>query len=252
MTLDAWRLAVGTLTVLPVAPPGEIDRPMAARAMALAPVAAVPLGLCAAVVGWLGWTVGLPSLLVGLIMVAALALGTRALHLDGLADTVDGLGSGRSAERALEIMKQGDLGPMGAVALILVLGAQAVAFSSVVDGLRGAAAAGLVVCCSRAALVVGCRRGVPAARRNGLAWSVAGTVPLAVSIAVWLLAIVVLVAAADLLGRWWLGVAAGVVSLATVLVLVGHAVRRLGGITGDVLGATVEIALTVMIICVAA
>ena len=49
-------------------------------------------------------------------MVAVLAFGTRAMHLDGLADTVDGLGSGWDRERALAIMARGDVGPMGVVA----------------------------------------------------------------------------------------------------------------------------------------
>ena len=60
-------------------------------------------------------------------MVATLALTTRALHLDGLADTFDGLGAAGSTERALAIMKRGDIGPMGAVALIVVLGVTAIA-----------------------------------------------------------------------------------------------------------------------------
>ena len=252
MALDAWRLAVGTLTVIPVRPPGEVDRRMAARAMVMAPVAAIPLAGLVALLGWLGWLAGLPSLLVGLIMVATLAVSTRALHLDGLADTFDGLGATGSPERALAIMKRGDIGPMGAVALIVVVVAQAVAFGAVMHSLRGAITAGLIVCCSRAVLPVACRRGVPAARVNGLGVAVLGSVSPVVAWGVWLSAQAVLVVAAALSGRWWLGLVAGVLSITAVLTLVRRAVRRLGGSTGDVLGAAVEIALTIMIGCVAA
>jgi adenosylcobinamide-GDP ribazoletransferase len=252
MVLDAWRLAVGTLTVIPVRPPGEVDRPMAARAMVLAPVAAIPFAALVALLGWLGWLSGLPSALVGLVMVATLALATRALHLDGLADTFDGLGAAGSPERALAIMKRGDIGPMGAVALIVVVVGQALAFGAVVDGPGGAISAGLVVCCSRAVLPVACRRGVPAARVDGLGVAVLGSVSPVAAWGAWLSVQGVLVVAAALSGRWWLGLVGGVLSITAVLILVDRAVRRLGGSTGDVLGAAVEIALVIMIGCVAA
>ena len=120
-------------------------------------------------VGWLGRTAGLPSLAVGLLVVGGLALGSRALHLDGLADTVDGFGSGWTAERSLMVMRRGDVGPMGVVALIIVIGLQAVAVGELVQGLPGALLVGVVVCCSRAALCLTCVRGVPAATR-GRSW----------------------------------------------------------------------------------
>jgi adenosylcobinamide-GDP ribazoletransferase len=108
------------------------------------------------------------------------------------------------------------------------------------------------VCCSRAVLPVACRRGVLAARVNGLGVAVLGSVPPVVAWAVWMSAQVVLVAAAALSGRWWLGLMGGVLSICAVLILVRAAVRRLGGSTGDVLGAAVEISLAIMIGCVAA
>ena len=124
--LDALRLSVGTLTIVPSGAIVEIDRHTAARAMIIAPLAVLPLAAAVALVGWLGRTAGLPPLAVGLLVVGGLALGSRALHLDGLADTVDGFGSGWSAERSLMVMRRGDVGPMGVVALIVVLGLQAV------------------------------------------------------------------------------------------------------------------------------
>ena len=63
--------------------------------------------------------------MVGLLVVTVLALGSRAMHLDGLADTVDGLGSGWDRKRALQVMRLGDIGAMGAVALVIVIGLQA-------------------------------------------------------------------------------------------------------------------------------
>ena len=110
-------------------------------------------------------------------MVGGLALGSRALHLDGLADTVDGFGSGWTAERSLMVMRRGDVGPMGVVALIVVLGLQAVSIGELVQDVSGALLVGVAVCCSRAALALTCVRGVPAARGDGLGVAVANSVP---------------------------------------------------------------------------
>ncbi|GAA3105764.1 hypothetical protein GCM10020254_59560 [Streptomyces goshikiensis] len=63
--------------------------------------------------------------------VAVPAALTRGLHLDGLADTADGLGSAKPAEDALRIMKQSDIGPFGVVTLLLVLLIQAAALADV-------------------------------------------------------------------------------------------------------------------------
>lgn len=252
MSWPALRLTVGTLTVIPVGALPEIDPRTAGRAMVSAPFAVLPLAVVDAVVGWLSWWVGLPPLVVGLLMVATLALGTRALHLDGLADTVDGLGSGWDPGRALEVMKRGNIGPMGVVTLVVVLGLQAAALGELVRSPAGAVLAGVLVCASRAALALVCRRGIPAARPSGLGVMVAGTVAPSYALLTWLLMPTVLMAAfAGLHSHWWLGlVAAGLAGL-SVLGLVRHCVRRFGGVTGDVMGAAVEAAFTVLVVCAA-
>jgi adenosylcobinamide-GDP ribazoletransferase len=247
--LDALRLSVGTLTVVPSGVIAEIDRRTAARAMIIAPLAVLPLAAAVALVGWLGEAVGLPSLAIGLLVVGGLALGSRALHLDGLVDTIDGFGSGWTPERSLMVMRSGDVGPMGVVALIVVIGLQATAIGQLIQGLAGALLAGVVVCCSRAALCLTCVRGVPAARGDGLGVAVASSVPRAAAAACWLAVLLIMSGAAWLTGH---GPASGVLATAVaallVAVLVYRCLHRLGGVTGDVMGAAIEIAFTAMII----
>ena len=240
---SAWRLAVGTLTVIPVRPPDVVDRTVAGRAMALAPLAVLPLAVVAAGLGWLAGRTGWPPLLAGLVVVAVLALGTRALHLDGLADTVDGLGSGRDRERGLEIMRRGDVGPMGVIALLLVLGGQAAAASVLVADADGGCAADRPDRRLARRPADRLSAGVPAARPGGLGAAVAGSVtPLRAGRQL----------GADGSGRrgargagraWPGGSGSWPVLLGAAVAygVVRLAVRRLGGITGDVLGATVEL-----------
>jgi adenosylcobinamide-GDP ribazoletransferase len=234
------RLVVTTLTVLPIRA-GRVDRPAARVAMAAAPAVGAVLGAVLGGVLWLLREAGAPALVAAAVTVAAAALLTRGLHLDGLADTMDALGSYRTGDAALDIMKKPDIGPFGVAAVALALLIQAAALTTVpIAAVVAAWAAG------RLAITVACRRGVPAARPEGLGALVAGTVP--IPAAVTIAAVVVVAAAAATPGRPWLGPAAVVASLAAVLLLVHHAVRRLGGITGDVLGAAVELATTVALV----
>jgi adenosylcobinamide-GDP ribazoletransferase len=247
--LDALRLSVGTLTIVPSGTIGEIDRRTAARAMIMAPLAVMPLAAVVTLLGWLAKAAGLPPLAVGLLVVGGLALGSRALHLDGLADTVDGFGSGWTAERSLAVMRRGDVGPMGVVTLIVVLGLQAISIGELVDGVGGALLVGATVSCSRAALCLICLRGVPAARGEGLGVVVADSVPRTAALGCWLAVLVIMTAAAAGTGHGAMSGALAAAAAATAVgALVYRCVRRLGGVTGDVMGAGIEIAFTVMIV----
>ena len=242
---DGLLLAVGTLTTLRVPPPVTVDQSTARVAMLAAPIATIPLAASAALLAWLGSDVlELNALVVGFMVVGCLALGTRALHLDGLADVADALTASHDRERSLAVMKDPSVGPAGAVALILVLGLQASAIASLATLDHGWAIVAFVICASRSALTIGCTTVVPSARDTGLGAALARSVPVPAA----LLVIAIVAATAWPVYDWigldaWRGpvaVAAGLIAAALVL---AHAVRRVGGMTGDVLGASVEICL---------
>ncbi|MBC2934233.1 adenosylcobinamide-GDP ribazoletransferase [Nocardioides sp. zg-1228] len=251
MVRDAWLLATGTLTAVRVPPPSRVDRGVAGLAMALAPLAVLPLAAAAAVVVLVGGWIGLPPLATAYVVVLTLALGTRAFHWDGLADTADGLTASYSPARSLEVMRTGPVGPAGVVAVVLVAGLQAAGLTAVVRDDRGWWVVGLLVCVSRVALTVSCVRGVPAARPDGLGATHVGSVPVVAAVA----SLLVCGAAAALAGHGLGSAASTVVGLAAavavVLALLLRCVRRLGGITGDVLGAAVEVTFAVLVLAAA-
>jgi adenosylcobinamide-GDP ribazoletransferase len=249
---EAACLAVGTLTRWPVPAPARVDAATARAAMLLAPWVGVALGALAGALAWLGLRAGLSATLVAALVVAALAYATRGLHLDGLADTADGLGSGGGAERALEVMRRGDVGPFGVSTLVLVLAVQVAALAQVLT-LWGPPPAVAAVAAARLVLPVLCRRGVAAARPNGLGAAVSGTVGWPALTADLLVAAgFATVGLALTGGPVWSG-AAMVLAASAIGAGVGHlAVRRLGGITGDVLGSAVELALAGALLVLAA
>lgn len=243
---EGLRFAFGTLTVLPVAV-YRWDRAAARGGMVCAPLAGLAVGLLAAALGAALWLLGAGPQVIAVATVAAPAVLTRGLHLDGLADVADGLGSGRPAEDALRVMKRSDIGPFGVVTLVLLLLGQVAAVSELYaeDWLVGALGTVAAATVARAALTLGCREGVAAARPGGLGATVAGTVPgraaLASAAAVALLTSALGAAALGLAGAV-LWAAAAVLGLAVSVLLLWHCRRRLGGVTGDVLGALAEVA----------
>ncbi len=248
---DGVRLAVGTLTRWPVPPPSTVDAAVARRAMLLAPWVGLATGVvCAAAARAVAPRTG--SLTAAVIFVALLAYASRGLHLDGLADTADGLAAAKgstreSADRALAVMRRPDSGPTAAATLVLTIALQ-IACAARILTLPAVAATGclaLAVMASRFALTVACRAGVGAARPDGLGAAVAGTVPLG---AVGLTGLGCTLAAAALrVGTDGVPIGALVaLPLAGALVALGvtrTATRRFGGLTGDVLGAAVELGL---------
>ncbi|MCI4675834.1 adenosylcobinamide-GDP ribazoletransferase [Candidatus Mycolicibacterium alkanivorans] len=246
---DSWRLAVGTLTVVPVAPPLRGDHNTTRTAMLIAPIAAVPLGVAVTVLAIAGHALALPALVTGLLAVGALALGSRCLHLDGRSDTEDGLTASYDRARSLQVMTGGTAGPAGAVALIVVIGLQTAAVAALAATPGGAILAGLAVIVSRSALAVCCTRGMPPARHHGLGAAYAGTVPWFGTALVRLFAPGALTAACRFAHvAWWRGTLAAAIALVVLALLLRRTHRRLGGVTGDIFGAAVELTLTALLV----
>ena len=253
----AWRVALSLFTVIPAGARGDLDEGAAARAIYWLPVIGAGLGLAGA--GAMVFVAAGPSsperqLLGAALAMMLLGLLTGGLHLDGLADTADGLGSRRPADQALEIMRRPDAGPFGVATLVLVLLVQVCALASLPHGWTGAAGLVLAAVTSRVAVVLA--TGSPSARPAGFGALVAGRTSAggrAASVAV----LVAAVAAAELaLGgvpAAARGLLAGAAGLAVAMLLRRVAVRRLGGMTGDVFGATIELtAATVLLVLVLA
>ncbi|MGC5011162.1 adenosylcobinamide-GDP ribazoletransferase [Streptosporangium sp. DT93] len=267
--------------------PGVVDRRAGGVAMVVAPLVGVVIGLVAALVLTISLWAAMTPLPASVLAVATVALLSRGLHLDGLADLADGLGSGKPADRALEIMKRSDIGPFGVVTLIFTLLIQVTALHETIRA--GTGPITLVVACAagRLALTWACRTGVPPARPDGLGAMVAGTVRWGAVLVVTVLTLAGTTALAwihDLgvlggyaspsfgdgdrdyvgyvsfapegnflvdygltaglgpfLAPWGLPLAVAV-GLLAAWVVGRRAVRRLGGVTGDVLGALVETA----------
>ncbi|MER8089557.1 adenosylcobinamide-GDP ribazoletransferase [Streptomyces sp. NPDC058316] len=245
------RFAFGTLTVLPVRVT-RWDRGAARAGMLCAPLAGLVVGLLAAVPGGLLLLLGSGPLLAAVASVAVPAVLTRGLHLDGLADTADGLGSGRPADDALRIMKRSDIGPFGVITLLFVLSAQVAVLDQlyVQSWARGAVAAVVAAVTARLALTLASRQGVPAARPEGLGAAVAGTVTLRAAVAVGAVVVVACAGAGALLGGYGAPrhALAALVALGVAQLLLRHCVRRFGGVTGDVFGALAETAATAALV----
>ncbi|WP_344191328.1 adenosylcobinamide-GDP ribazoletransferase [Acrocarpospora corrugata] len=228
----------------------EVDRRVAGWAMVLAPGVGVGLGVFGGGLVWGGGVVFGEGVLAGVVGVAGLAWATRGLHLDGLADLADGLGSGKEAGGALAVMKRSDIGPFGVVAVVLNLLLQVGAVAQM-GAQVGAVVLGVACVAGRLAVTWGCREGVPSAREEGLGALVAGTVGWVRAVTATAITVALTFLAMSRDGWIYLVSAVGL-GLLVAWGVRRRAVRRLGGVTGDVLGSLVEVTTTTVLVTAAA
>jgi adenosylcobinamide-GDP ribazoletransferase len=255
--LAALRDALGLFTILPVRAAPEIGRRDAARAVLWLPAAGALLAVPAAGVLLAveaGGHAAPRRLLAAALAIGVLALLTGGLHLDGLADTADGLGSRRARDEALAIMRRSDVGPFGVAALLFTVLVQITALATVTPGWPGAGAVVLAAVTGRVAVVLATGPGSPAARPGGFGALVAAatTARARVAAGAGLLVVAAGTAAAVSGTAAALRAAAAVVAgLLAAELLRRIAVRRLGGMTGDVFGALIEVASATAVLALA-
>jgi adenosylcobinamide-GDP ribazoletransferase len=242
---NALRLAFGTFTRIPVPAPTSVDRSVACQAIALAPLTAAVLALICAIPLLFVYT-DAPHSLLAVLSVALLAWLTRGMHLDGLADVADGLGSNKPAALALAIARKSDIGPFGVITLVLALALQIVALTACLDHGNGLFAFVIAMLVSRTALTWGCIKGWPAARTEGLGAMVAQSTPIAVPI-IW--TAMVLVGSYLVFGL--IGAGATATGIISAIVVLNITNRRFGGVTGDVFGAVIEVSMTAALVVLA-
>ncbi len=224
------RRAIGFLTRLPVSHALELPGERLAAAVWAFPLAGLLVGGLAATLLLLLDAVGAPPLAAIVLALAFATWFTRALHEDGLADFADGIG-GPDRARRLEIMRDSRIGAFGVLALLIVFALRLVTLAEL-PGAEARAVALVVAAVLARAAMVPLMHALPAARSDGLAHHAgrptAGATGLSLAIAV----------ALALLALSWEFVLAGVVAMAIAVGAVHRLARsRLGGRTGDVLGA---------------
>lgn len=243
---SAIRPAAGAIAFLTRLPLGrfELEDRDVARGVILFPFVGAAIGALTGAVA-VGLDRPLTPLLSAAIAVLIEALVTGAIHLDALGDFADGLGA-HGRERALEIMREGAIGAFGAVALVLDLSLKILAVAALLDGrgpvlaVAAAAALGRSAPLALAWFLPYARPGEGSGRllTGAARWNLSGGLALSIAFATALV---------------------GVRTLAlvpTVAVAVGAigatAWRRLGGVTGDVLGASIEVSTTAALLAAVA
>ena len=236
------RLALAFLTRLhlPLRPEAA-SQPVGAAVRAF-PLVGVVVGVIGAVIYAVSDLLGMSPTVSALLAIGAMVIVTGGLHEDGLADSADGLG-GMTREKALAIMRDSHIGTFGVMALFFVLSLRVVAVSYAGSSVEAA--------CLLIAGAAGSRAVVPAlmymlppARHDGLAWSAGHPDRRRVVDAGALGALIVVIA---LWPIYW-GLLAIAVAAAAGAVVAWLARRRLGGQTGDVLGAAQQLAETAILL----
>lgn len=234
---DTWRIkpgdvatALALLTRLPVR--ASFDR--SAQAAWAYPLVGVVTALLAAIPTALALALGVPPMMAALIWVAMHVLLTGAMHEDGLADSADGLWGGWERARRLEIMKDSHIGSYGVIALSLSLAARWLAVGMILQGPGWLAALIAVDVTSRAAMPA-LMAALPHARDTGLSHAQGrpGREPAAIAAVIAIVTLVLSTGAS----------AYALILVASLAALACYAIAKskIGGQTGDILGATQQL-----------
>ena len=226
--------AFSFLTILPVGQLPLSEGKELARSMAFFPLVGLVIGLILAL-GYYLLSFLFPRPLVLWLTIGLLALLTRGLHLDGFADTMDGLGSGGPKEKILEVMRDSRIGSFGVISLILLIGAKYLALDQIPSPSIPYTLI-LMAVMGRNAMVLVCYRSPYARSEGGLAKPFTenlGYREMALSLV-----------SAFGIALLLMGLKGILVFLGICLFSLGYRlffIKRLGGVTGDILGGANEL-----------
>jgi cobalamin 5'-phosphate synthase/cobalamin synthase len=229
--MKSLAAAVSFLTRLPVGKFVSFDAADVARSAGWFPLIGLLIGaICAGTAFLLRGH--LPLALVAAIVIVVDALLTGALHFDGLADTADGFGGGKDREHVLRIMRDHAIGSYGGTALVLLVVFKAAAYAALIDGGHWLPAMLLTPAIGRWSILL-LTAALPYARETASVVRKIGGSALRGGT-------LILGAAAVASGLWCAGAAVAAAILVSALFGL-YCRHKIGGITGDTLGANVEL-----------
>jgi len=236
--MSFW-LALQFLTIIPAPKTGEVDAEKLGASLSCFPAVGLLLGFILFGLDW-GLSYLLPPGVTAAVMVLALAVLSGGHHLDGLADTCDGLVSGKTPDERLELMAKSGIGAFGIAGVCLILLLKFAALDSVGDR----AALFLMPVLGRW-VVVGAIISFPYARASGM-----GT-PYKQGVRWYHFAIATAIATAASLATFWLaGIAIMLFVWAIAYGIAALLKSKLGGLTGDSYGAIIEVSEVLVLVMV--
>jgi len=241
--IATFLTALQFLTVIPIKIKYAGEQKLA-DSMVYFPLVGLLMGLFLAGINALLYFLNFPSLAANVITVIVLIIITGGLHLDGLSDTADAFLSGKPREQMLEIMRDSRTGVMGVLSLISVILLKIILLFSISSSLESAA---LILMCSLSRWsAVATIFFFPYARQEGKA----GVFIKGMNLKIFILSAIVAVLFSSIAGQM-----RGLIAL---LIVTGFSyaagkfsTKRIGGVTGDTLGATIELAeiVTLLTVC---
>ncbi len=233
--MKGFLQAISFLTILPLRQITLLEDKQLARSMAFFPAVGLLIGLMLSS-GYYLFSLILPKPLVIWLIIGLLAFLTRCLHLDGFADMIDGLASGGSKERILEVMRDSRIGSFGVFSLIFLIGTKYLALNqipapSIYSSLI------LMTVLGRNSMVLVCYRSPYAREGNGLGKLFTESLGYREVISSSLITLAIMIFILGIKGIW--------LFLMISLFSIGYRfyfIKRLGGVTGDILGASNELA----------
>ncbi len=231
---EQFRIALGFLTILPVGRSLQVTPERLGRSMALFPAAGLLLGLLLVVINSLLSTL-IPRAVLDCLLLLIMIVMTGALHLDGIADLLDGLAGGKDREGILRIMKDSRVGAMGVVGLVMLLLLKYLCLFNLPLEIKSAGlifmpAAGRWV---QVVLAASCRYLRGSEGTGAVFVEYAGERELLIASGSLIAVALVLFGLQGIFMIFLLGIA--------VMLLIKYFEMRLGGVTGDVLGASSEL-----------